>query len=109
MTFDRDGCLHCCIVKEVGRRLEAGMIDGQTAVDDLVLVIAEVLAAAPPDQAQDVIGAITSALRDAESRSRQRLWEGLALRRGHVRIAGVSALDGASRLHANGKGRPTDS
>ncbi len=82
MTFE-PGCLHCAVVEEIGRRLEAGAISGQQALDDLVAVMADVLATAPADQASEMLDAIIMELPAAEARSRERMKQEPSLERRH--------------------------
>ena len=66
-------CLHCSILSEIGRQLETGMIDGQQALDDLVLVVADILATVPPDRARGMMVGIVKTLSVAEARARERM------------------------------------
>jgi hypothetical protein len=72
MEFVHKDCLHCTILQEVGRRLENGQIDGQGALDDLVLVMAEIMAAAPTEDADELMNTVEQDLMDAVARARQR-------------------------------------
>ena len=72
VRFGRRNCLHCVIVKEVGRRLENGEISGWGALNNLVLVMADILATAPIEEAKVMISAIIADLSEAEPRARQR-------------------------------------
>jgi hypothetical protein len=66
-------CLHCSILSEIGHQLETGVIDGQQALDDLVLVVADILATVPPDRARGVMAGIIKTLSAAEARARERM------------------------------------
>ncbi len=68
----RQGCLHCAIVKEIGRRLESGEISGKAALDKLVLVMADILATASIEEAGEMARAIMQDLPQAEVQARQR-------------------------------------
>ena len=73
MEFRHNGCLHCTIIKEVGRRLENGEINGRGALDNLVLVMADILATASIEGAKEMKGAITRSLSEAEAQARHRI------------------------------------
>ena len=81
MFFDSTECLHCAIVAEIGRRLERGLTTGQQAIDSLVAAVADILATAPADRAQEMLDAVVSELPAAEARSRQSIAKGAAVRR----------------------------
>ena len=83
MTVDREPCLHCDIIEEIGRRLESGTFSGQQALEDLVLVMADVLATAPTDQARELMAGIVRALPSAEARARERMKQEPSLQRRH--------------------------
>jgi hypothetical protein len=83
MIPDGERCLHCDIIEEIGRRLESGTFSGQQALDDLVLVLADVLATAPADQAQELMVGIVQALPSAEARARERMKQEPSLQRRH--------------------------
>ena len=72
IRFGRRNCLHCMIVKEVGRRLENGEISGRGALNNLVLVMADILATASVEEAKEMISAIIVDLSEAEPQARQR-------------------------------------
>jgi hypothetical protein len=73
MKFGHKSCLHCTILEEVGRRLENGEIDGQGALDDLILVMAEIMATAPIEDAGEMMRTVEQDLSEAEVRARQRI------------------------------------
>jgi len=73
MEFRHNDCLHCTIIKEVGRRLENGEINGRGALDNLVLVMADILATASIEGAKEMKGAITRSLSEAEAQARHRI------------------------------------
>ena len=73
MDFDHKDCLHCTILQEIGRRLENGDIDGQHALDGLVLVMAEIIATAPTEDADEIMSTVGQDLSEAEVRARQRI------------------------------------
>jgi len=54
MEFSHKDCLHCAILQEVGRRLENDEIDGKGALDNLALVMADILATAPVETAEEM-------------------------------------------------------
>jgi hypothetical protein len=83
MTVDRELCLQCAIIEEIGRRLEGGTFSGQQALDDLVLVIADVLATAPAGQARELMAGVVQALPSAEARARERMKREPSLQRRH--------------------------
>ena len=66
-------CLHCSILSEIGRQFEAGQIDGQRALDNLVLVMADILATVPPNRARGMMAGIIQTLPAAEARARERM------------------------------------
>jgi hypothetical protein len=72
MKFGRRDCLHCTIIRGVGRRLEDGEINGIGALDNLVRVMADVLATASIEKAEEMKGAIMQDLSEAEAHARQR-------------------------------------
>jgi hypothetical protein len=72
MEFGHKNCLHCAILREVGRRLENDEIDGKGALDNLVLVMADILAAAPAETAEEMKGAIMQNLSEDAVRERRR-------------------------------------
>ena len=65
-------CLHCTIIKEVGRRLESGEVSGRGALDNLVLVMADILATASIEEADEMMSAVMQDLSEAEAVARQR-------------------------------------
>jgi hypothetical protein len=73
MEFRHKDCLHCTIIKEVGRRLENGEISGRGTLDNLVLVMADILATAPIEDAKKMKGAIMQNLSEAEAQARHRI------------------------------------
>jgi hypothetical protein len=73
MVLRHERCLHCSILSEIGRQFEAGQIDGQRALDNLVLVIADILATAPPHRARGMVAGIIQSLPAAEARARERM------------------------------------
>jgi hypothetical protein len=83
MIFDRGRCLHCDIIEEIGRRLEGGTFSGQQALDDLILVLADILATTPADQAQELMAGIVQALPSAEAHARERMKQEPSLQRRH--------------------------
>jgi hypothetical protein len=72
MEFAHKDCLHCAILQEVGRRLENDEIDGKGALDNLVLVMADILAMAPVETAEEMKGAIMQNLSEVVVRERRR-------------------------------------
>jgi hypothetical protein len=84
MDLTREDCLHCSIVGEIGRRLDRGTIDGQQALEALVLVLAELLATAPLDQLEHRMAEVVRALGLAESQARERAALGPAAHSDHV-------------------------
>ena len=66
-------CLHCSILSEIGHQLETGMIDGQRALDNLILVVADILATVPPNRARGMMAGIIQTLPAAEARARERM------------------------------------
>ena len=83
MVLRRERCLHCSILNEIGRQFEAGQIDGQRALDNLVLVIADILATAPPHRARGMVAGIIQSLPAAEARARDRMKREPILQRRH--------------------------
>lgn len=81
MVLRRERCLHCSILNEIGRQFEAGQIDGQQALDNLVLVMADILATAPPHRARGMMAGIS--LPVAEARARDRMKREPILQRRH--------------------------
>src|SRR5260370_11117502 len=73
MEFRHNDCLHCTIIREVGRRLENGEINGKGALDNLVLVMADILATASIEGAKEMKGAIMQYLSEAQAQSLHRL------------------------------------
>jgi hypothetical protein len=72
MEFRHKDCLHCTIIQEVGCRLENGEISGSGALDNLVLVMADILATASIEGAKEMKGAIMQNLSEAEAQARHR-------------------------------------
>jgi hypothetical protein len=72
MEFGHKDCLHCAILQEVGRRLENDEIDGKGALDNLALVMADILATAPAETAEEMKGAIMQNLSETAVRERRR-------------------------------------
>ena len=72
MEFVPKDCLHCTILQEVGRRLENGQIDGRGALDHLILVMANILATASTEDADEMMSTVEQDLLEAEVRARQR-------------------------------------
>ena len=83
MGLRREHCLHCSIGDEIGRQLETGTIDGQRALDNLVLVMADILATAPPNQARGMMAGIIQILPAAEAHARERMKREPTLPRRH--------------------------
>jgi hypothetical protein len=72
MEVSHKDCLHCAILQEVGRRLENDEIDGKGALDNLALVMADILATAPVETAEEMKGAIMQNLSEDAVRERRR-------------------------------------
>jgi hypothetical protein len=70
-------CLHCLVVREVGRRLESGEICGRKALEKLMLVMADILAMASIDDVEHTAKEFTGALVDLVAQARQRIDGGL--------------------------------
>ena len=64
--------MHCTILQDVGRGLENGEIDERGALDDVILVMVEILATAPIEDADEMISAVEQDLSEAEVGARQR-------------------------------------
>ena len=85
MEFRHNDCLHCTIIREVGRRLENGEINGRGALDNLVLVMADILATASIEGAKEMKGAIMQNLSEAEAQARHQTDHELAFARQRLR------------------------
>ena len=85
MEFRHNDCLHCTIIKEVGRRLENGEISGRGALDNLVLVMADILATASIEEAKEIKSAIMQNLSEAEAQARHRIDHEIGLRSQRLR------------------------
>jgi hypothetical protein len=72
IRFGRKNCLHCLIVKAIGRRLEYGEISRWGAMNNLVLVMADILATVPIEEAKKITSAIIASLSEAEVKARER-------------------------------------
>jgi hypothetical protein len=72
MESGRRDCLHCTILQDVGRGLENGEIDERGALDDVILVMVEILATAPIEDADEMMSAVEQDLSESEVRARQR-------------------------------------
>jgi len=83
MGLRHERCLHCSILDDIGRQLETGTIDGQRALDNLVRVMADILAAAPPNPARGMMAGIIQILPAAEAHARERMKRETALQRRH--------------------------
>ena len=106
MEFGGKDCLHCTILREVGRRLESGEIDGRHALGDLILVMAEIIATAPIEGVDEMMSTVDQDLSEAEVRARQRTVRESAVALKDVRRRGIARRDlaperdsGARRFH----------
>jgi hypothetical protein len=105
MDFGHKDCLHCTILQVIGRRLENGDIDGQHALDGLVLVMAEIIATAPTEDVDEIMSTVGQDLLEAVVRARQRTVRESAIalkggrrRRGARRDLTPELVNGTSRL-----------
>ena len=93
MEFGSKDCLHCTILREVGHRLESGEIDGRHALGDLILVMAEIIATAPIEDADEMMSTVEQDLSEAEVRARQRIVRESAVALKGVRRRGIARRD----------------
>jgi hypothetical protein len=71
MDSSHSECLHCFIVKEIGRRLDKGEICGRSALDKLVLVMADLLALVSFEEVEEAIKGVLQDLSEAAVLARQ--------------------------------------
>ena len=72
MESGHKDCLHCMIVKEVGRRLERGDICGRSAMDKLLQVMADILALTSLEDVEHAAKEMVQDLVDLVEQARQR-------------------------------------
>lgn len=79
MESGHKDCLHCLIVREVGRRLETGDICGQSAMHKLLQVMADILALTSLEDVEHSAKEIVLDLVELVEQARQRTMRDLAL------------------------------